>query len=452
MALPPPAESGWEVGTRHPSSTGRQPPPSSPLPWKTTWPLASSPAVLGSLGRVTAITILGTGLKIRRARRAAGHGGARGHAGPHGAKGAAAPLPAGDGDRPGDSQGRVCPGRGSALTRYRRKRVRKGKDRCKAWKRRILPGCQPLAPLLSLPRCRRPTEEPAHRRRGSRSPFIGATEMSPGLDRPTDPPGAGRGFGLSVGRTRAVALPLLPSGSRSSGRPALPFPNATGPGRGVAAGRAGGHSPGWSRFPGTPRWQRGSVPAACPQRCPGGLFSAGLGRAPKGPGSHQCPAFSLVRRSPAAGSPDPRSHCHGNSPRPWETLPGLSFPPRKQGGREAEETSGSLLPNRGHRHDARAMGTAGGVSGSVNISAAQLPDPTGLCRGAPPAPWGSLPFPGGTGTQPQQCCPPAGSPGRTAGHAGSHSVREERPTATSCHSPRLPDPPKPWPLLCHGGS
>lgn len=101
MALPPPSESGWEAGTRRPSSTARQPPPSSPLPWETTWPLASSPAVLGSLGRVTAITTLGTGLKIRRARRAAGHGGAWGHAGPHGAKGAAAPLPAGDGDTAG---------------------------------------------------------------------------------------------------------------------------------------------------------------------------------------------------------------------------------------------------------------------------------------------------------------------------------------------------------------
>lgn len=305
---------------------------------------------------------------------------------------------------------------------------------------------------MSLPRCRRPTAEPAHRSRDTRSPFICATEMSPGLGRPTAAPGAGRGFGLSVGRTRVVALPLLPSGSRSSGRPALPFPNATGPGWGVAAGRAGGHSPGWSRFLGTPRWQRGSVPAACPQRCPGGLFSAGLGRAPKGPGSHQCPAFSLVRRSLAAGSPDPRSHFHGNSPRPWESLPGLSFPPRKQGGREAEETSGSLLPNRGHRHDARAMGTAGGVSGSANISAAQLPAPTGLCRGVPPAPRRSLPFPDGAGTQPQQCCPPAGSPGRTAGHAGSHSVREERPTATSCHSPRLPGPSKAWPLLCRGAA
>lgn len=101
MALPPPAESRRVVGTRHPSSTARQPPPSSPLPWETTWPLASSPAVFGSLGRVTAITVLGTGLKIRRARRAAGHGGAWGHAGPHGAKGAAAPLPAGDGDAAG---------------------------------------------------------------------------------------------------------------------------------------------------------------------------------------------------------------------------------------------------------------------------------------------------------------------------------------------------------------
>lgn len=101
IALPPPAESRREVGTRHPSSTARQPSPSSPLPWETTWPLASSPAVLGSLGRVTAIATLGTGLKIRRARRAAGHGGAWGHAGPRGAKGAAAPLPAGDGDRAG---------------------------------------------------------------------------------------------------------------------------------------------------------------------------------------------------------------------------------------------------------------------------------------------------------------------------------------------------------------
>lgn len=110
MALPPPAESGREVGTRHPSPTARQPSPSSPLPWETTWPLASSPAVLGSLGRVTAITVLGTGLKIRRARRAAGHGGARG-------RGNAAPLPQATGTGSGDGQRRVCPGRGSALTR-----------------------------------------------------------------------------------------------------------------------------------------------------------------------------------------------------------------------------------------------------------------------------------------------------------------------------------------------
>lgn len=101
MAPSPPAESRREVGTRHPSSTARQPSPSSPPPWETTWPLASSPAVLGSLGRVTAITALGAGLKIRRARRAAGHGGAGGTQGHPGPRDLRLPLPAGDGDRAG---------------------------------------------------------------------------------------------------------------------------------------------------------------------------------------------------------------------------------------------------------------------------------------------------------------------------------------------------------------
>lgn len=185
-----------------------------------------------------------------------------------------------------------------------------------------------------------------------------------------------------------------------------------------------------------------------------GYFRPGLGHTPRGPGSHQCAAFSLVQQAPvpAAGSPDPRSHFHGNSPRPWEMLPGLSFPPRKRGEREGEETSGSPLPNRGHRHDARAMGTAGGASGSANAPAAQLPAPVGLCCGVRLAPWGSLPFPGGAGTQPQRCCPPAGSLGRTAGHAGSCGVREERPTATSCCGPRLHGHPKLQPSLCRGAA
>lgn len=317
--------------------------------------------------------------------------------------------------------------------------MRKGKDRCKAWKRRILPGCQPLAPLMSLPRCRRPTAEPAHCSRDTRGPFIRATEMFPGLDRPTDPPCRGQGV-RAVRRPDAgcgsappsIRLPILwPAGP--------PLPQRNGAGAGGGGGRAGGRSPDWSRFLGTPRWQRGSVPAACPQRCPGGLFSAGLGRAPKGPGSHQCPAFSLVRRLPAAGSPDPRSHCHGNSPRPWETLPGLSFPPRKQGGREAEETSGSLLPNRGHRHDARAMGTAGGVSGLANISAAQLPAPMGLCRGAPPAPRGSLPFPDGPAPNPSSAVRP-GLP-RENSWPRRQPQRERGRTCSNL----LPQPPPDWP-------
>lgn len=379
-------------------------------------------------------------------------------------------LPAGGGRSPahrqwGQSQvtasGGVCPGRGSALTRYRRKRVRKGKDRRKAWKRRILPGCPPLAPGTADVPSPVPVSqqaEPGQRSWGTRGPGIWGTEMPPELSRPLYTPGAGSGA-RGVCRPDAgcgspppsVRLSILPAG------PPLPQRNRAG-----AGGGGGWRQPGLGVTPlaGAASWgpplgagvrSRPAARAALPGR---GYFRPGLGRAPRGPGSHQCAAFSLVRRAPApaAGSPDPRSHFHGNSPRPWETLPGLSFPPRKREGREGEETSGSPLRSRGQRHDARAMGTAGGAAGLANVPAAQLPAPAGLCRGVPPAPWGSLPFPGRAGTQPRCCCPPAGSLGRTAGCTGSRGVREERPAATSCCGPRLPGPPKLHPSLCRGAA
>lgn len=44
--------------------------------------------------------------------------------------------------------------------------------------------------------------------------------------------------------------------------------------------------------------------------------------------------------------------------RPWETFPGLSFPPpKKKGSEEGGETSGPALPKGGGRHDARVTGT-----------------------------------------------------------------------------------------------
>lgn len=194
----------------------------------------------------------------------------------------------------------------------------------------------PGTPLMSLPRCRRPTAEPAHCSRGTGRPFICATEMSPGLDRPIDPPGAGRGFGLSVGRTRAVALPLLPSGSRSSGRPALPFPNATGPGRGVGGRQGWGSLPWLEPLPGDPSlaagFGPGRLPAALPRRV---IFSRAGTRAQGGRAPINVPLSPLFggRRQLGARTPAPIA---------METRPGLgkrsqasvSPPGSSEGGRQ----------------------------------------------------------------------------------------------------------------------
>lgn len=308
---------------------------------------------------------------------------------------------------------------------------------------------------MSLPWCRRPAAEPAQRSQGTRSPVSSATETPPRLSHPIYPPGAGRGA-RGVRRPDAgcgspppsVLLSILPTG------PPLPQRNGAGAGGVGGGGRQDWGSPllagaaSWGPPASSGVWSRRAACAELPGR---GYFQPGLGRAPRGPGSHQCAAFSLVRRVPAAGSPDPRFHFHGNPLRPWEMLPGLSFPPRKQGGREGEETSGSPLPNQGHRHDAKAMGAAGGASGSANVPAAQLPAPAGLCCGVPPAPWGSLPFLGGAGTQPQRCCPPAGSLGKTAGCAGEprHERGKDLPQPLAV-APACPAPPN-CSHLCAGG-
>lgn len=333
--------------------------------------------------------------------------------------------------------------------------MRKGKDRRKAWKRRILPGCPPLAlgtadvpSLVPASRGRARSAQPGHpqpRQLGYRdapqaqSPHISPWSGQGGSGRPS----AGRGLWLSPSFRPALDPPDRPS----------PSPTQRGWGRG-GGGRQDWGSPllagaaSWGPPASSGVWSRRAACAELPGR---GYFQPGLGRAPRGPGSHQCAAFSLVRRVPAAGSPDPRFHFHGNPLRPWEMLPGLSFPPRKQGGREGEETSGSPLPNQGHRHDAKAMGAAGGASGSANVPAAQLPAPAGLCCGVPPAPWGSLPFLGGAGTQPQRCCPPAGSLGKTAGCAGEprHERGKDLPQPLAV-APACPAPPN-CSHLCAGG-
>lgn len=114
LCLPLP-RTGGEVGPPpRASPTAGQLPPSSPFPQETTWPLASSTPTLGSLGRVTTITALGTGLKIRRVRqsswawgRMGARGGTRGEssrrpsARARGWPRTAGSLPAGNGDRAG---------------------------------------------------------------------------------------------------------------------------------------------------------------------------------------------------------------------------------------------------------------------------------------------------------------------------------------------------------------
>lgn len=326
--------------------------------------------------------------------------------------------------------------------------MRKGKDWCKAWKRRILPGCPPwpLALPRSLSRHWCPTVEPAQH-----SPVSSATEMPPTLCRPMYPLCSGqRGSGCpSTGRRLWLSLSFRP-GLDPPGWPS-PSPTQRGQGGGTTAGRAGG-SPRWLEpLCGDPRPAVGLGPGRLPaQRSPGGvIFGRGWDARPGGRAPINVPLSPLFSGRQQLGAWTPAPISMETLPRPWEMLPGLSFPPRKRGGREGEETSGSPLPNRGRRHDAREMGTAGGASGLANVPAAQLPAPAGLCHGVPPALWGSLPFPGEAGTQPSALVR-CSSLGRTAGRAGSRGVGEERPAATSCCGPSacLPPAPKPRPSLC----
>lgn len=215
------------------------------------------------------------------------------------------------------------------------------------------------------------------------------------------PPAAGRG-------ARGVRRPDAGCGSPSPSvrvsillaGPPLPQRNGAGAGGRRQAG-LGGRS--WLEpLRGDPRPAAGLGPGRLPaQRSPGGvIFGRGWDARPGGRAPINVPLSPLFGGRQQLGARTPAPISMETLPRPWETLLSLSFPPRKRGGREGEETSGSPLPDRGRRHDAREMGTAGGASGSANVPAAQLPAPAGLCCGVPPAPWGSLPFPGRAGTQP----------------------------------------------------
>lgn len=288
--------------------------------------------------------------------------------------------------------------------------MRKGKDRRKAWKRRILPGRPSPAPGTADV----PSPAPAFHSRarsaqpGHPQPCHPGCRDAPRARPPRMCPRSRRGF---LGRPSAGrGLWLSPFFRPAPDPPGRPSPSPTQQGRGGGWRQAGlGSPPGWSHFLGTPVRPRGSVPAGCPRSAPGrGYFQPGLGRAPRGPGSHQCPAFSLVQQqapAPAAGSLDPRSHFHGNSPRPWETLPGLSFPPQeagKEGGRgDIRLSAPQPRPQAGCQGD----GHCGGSFWLGKRTRCPAASPRGLCCGVPPAPWGSLPFPGRAGTQPQHCCP-----------------------------------------------
>jgi len=266
------------------------------------------------------------------------------------------------------------------------------------------------------------------------TPSSGLQRRPPGSAAPQSPPERAVGLRASVGRTRAVALPLLPSSSRSS-RPALPFPNATGQGGGVAAGRAG-VTPWPELLPGDPRPAAGLGPGwLAAQRSPGGvIFSRGWDARPGGRAPINVPLSPLFgeRRQLGAWTPSPIS---------METRPGLGKRSRasvspQEAGREGEETSGSPVPNRGHRHDARAMGTAGGASGSANVPAAQLPAPAGALPWGATSPWGLAPLS-------WRGCHPAPSLPSTRGLPGENSrpCRQPRRERGKTHSNLLPQPP-----------
>lgn len=128
-----------------------------------------------------------------------------------------------------------------------------------------------------------PRQSPLSAAGAPSAPSSGLQRCPPGSAAPYIPLERARVLGVSVGQTQAAALPppfvrllILPAG------PPLPQRNGAGE---TAAGRAGGHPPGWSRFLGTLGRQRGSLPAGCLCGAPReGLFSAGAGTRAQGAG------------------------------------------------------------------------------------------------------------------------------------------------------------------------
>lgn len=215
--------------------------------------------------------------------------------------------------------------------------MRKGKDRRKAWKRRILPGCPPLAlgtadvpSLVPASRGRARSAQPGHpqpRQLGYRdapqaqSPHISPWSGQGGSGRPS----AGRGLWLSPSFRPALDPPDRPS----------PSPTQRGWGRGGGGWWQAGLGvtpPGWSCFLGTPGQQRGLVPAGCLRRAPReGLFSAGAGTRAQGAGLPSMCRF--LPCSAGAGSWEPGPPL----PFPWKPAPALGnapgpqFPPQEAG-------------------------------------------------------------------------------------------------------------------------
>lgn len=305
---------------------------------------------------------------------------------------------------------------------------------------------------MSLPRCRRPTAEPAHRSRGTRSPFICATEMFSELHRPIDLPGAGRGFGLSAGRTRAVALPLLPSGSRSSlaGRPS---PSPTQRGRGGGWRQAGlGVTPlagAASRGPLVGSGVRSRPPARSAAQ--EGYFQPGWDARPRGRAPINVPLSPLFggRRQLRARTLAPIA---------METRPGL-------GKRSQASVSppGSREGGRQKRHPAlcsptEATGMMPGRWALRGEFLARKTYPLPSCQPPRGSAVGHYQHPGARSPSLVGLAPnPSSAVHRELPRENSWPCRQPQRERGKTYSNLLPQPPpawppKPWPLLCHGGS
>lgn len=201
--------------------------------------------------------------------------------------------------------------------------MRKGKDRCKAWKRRILPGCQPLAPLMSLPRCRRRTAEPAHRSRGTGGPFTGYRDVAWARP-PHRRPWSGQGA-RAVRRPDAGCGSAPPSIRLSILWPAgPPLPQRNGAGAGGGGGQGWGSLPWLEPLPGDPSLPAGFAPGRLPAALPRRVIFSRAGTRAQGAGLPSMSRF--LPCSAVAGSWEPGPPL----PLPWKLAPALGKAPRPQ--------------------------------------------------------------------------------------------------------------------------